>query len=159
MNLAKRLYELQQIDVEVKTQQELLDDINRRLGENEELEEARSTATQTKEQLLHTTTRRKELEWEVDDLGKNVKQISDKLYGGTVKNPKELVNLEQEVNSFKEKLRQTEDTLLDVMADNGVYKDDSQIADLRIYKTDYGEKGTVTIAVKELEDGKAIHKS
>ena len=45
--------------------------------------------------------------------------------------------------------------LLDVMTDNGVFKDDSQIADLRIYKTDYGEKGTVTIAIKELEDGKA----
>jgi predicted nucleic acid-binding Zn-ribbon protein len=117
MNLAKRLYELQQIDVEVKTQQELLDDIDRRLDENEELEKARSKATETKEQLLHTTTRRKELEWEVDDFGKNIKQISDKLYGGTVKNPKELVNLEQEVNSFKEKLRQTEDTLLDVMAE------------------------------------------
>jgi predicted nucleic acid-binding Zn-ribbon protein len=117
VNLAKRLYELQQIDVDIKTQQDLLDDIERRLGENEELVEAKSKAGETKEQLSRTTNRRKELEWEVDDLGKSIKQISDKLYGGTVKNPKELVSLEQEVTLFKDKLRRTEDTLLDVMAE------------------------------------------
>jgi crossover junction endodeoxyribonuclease RusA len=41
--------------------------------------------------------------------------------------------------------------LLDVMDENNVYEDDSQISDLRIYKSDYGEKGTVTITVRELE--------
>ena len=39
--------------------------------------------------------------------------------------------------------------LLDVMGDAGVYEDDSQICDLRIFKSDYGDKGTVRINVKE----------
>lgn len=41
--------------------------------------------------------------------------------------------------------------LLDVMGDCGVYEDDSQISDLRILKSLYGEKGTVTITVREIE--------
>ena len=41
--------------------------------------------------------------------------------------------------------------LLDVMGDCGVYEDDSQISDLRILKSPYGEKGTVTITVMEIE--------
>ena len=44
--------------------------------------------------------------------------------------------------------------LLDVMTDNGVFLDDRQVADLRIFKSDYGEKGTVTITVREMENAK-----
>mgnify|MGYP003637015063 FL=1 len=42
--------------------------------------------------------------------------------------------------------------LLDVMDECGVYEDDSQISDLRILKSSYGDKGTVTINVKEMDN-------
>jgi predicted nucleic acid-binding Zn-ribbon protein len=157
MNLAKRLYELQQIDVEIRTQQGLLDDINKRLGSNEELEEARSKVNETKEHLSQITTRRKELEWDSDDLGKNIKQISDKLYSGTIKNPKELVNFEQELKQFKEKLTQTEDTLLDVMAEEESFQ--KTLVKDNAYLEDFEQKWTEEIkdltAQKEREESKS----
>ena len=85
MNLAKRLYELQQIDVDIRTQQTLVDDINEQLGESQELIEAKTTVTENREQLSRIATQRKELEWEVDDLEKSIKQVDQKLYGGSVK--------------------------------------------------------------------------
>ena len=40
--------------------------------------------------------------------------------------------------------------ILDVITARGVFEDDSQIADLRIYKSNFSEKGTVFITVKEI---------
>ena len=42
--------------------------------------------------------------------------------------------------------------LLDVMGDCGVYEDDSQICDLRILKSTYADRGTVTINVMEIKN-------
>jgi hypothetical protein len=57
------------------------------------------------------------MEWEAEDLRKDISKLSEKLYGGKVGNPKELLILEQETESFQVKLRQKEDDLLDLMND------------------------------------------
>ena len=44
---------------------------------------------------------------------------------------------------------------LDAMTDCGFWKDDAQVADLRVVKT-YAEKGSITVTVEELEDPKAV---
>ena len=41
------------------------------------------------------------------------------------------------------------------MTDCGFWKDDAQVADLRVVKT-YGEKGSITITVEDLEEPKAV---
>ena len=162
MNLAKRLYELQQIDVDIRTQQTLVDDINEQLGESQELIEAKTTVTETREQLSRIATQRKELEWEVDDLEKSIKQVDQKLYGGSVKNPKELVSLEQEVNSFKAKLGSTEDTLLDVMAEEEtlqktLVESDASLKDIeKKWKADQkdlgAQKGKLELQIQNLTE-------
>ena len=42
--------------------------------------------------------------------------------------------------------------VLDALTDGGIYNDDSQIEALGIRKSDYGEKGTIIVTVKELEN-------
>ena len=44
---------------------------------------------------------------------------------------------------------------MDAMTDCGFWKDDAQVADLRVVKT-YGEKGSIVVTVEDLEEPKAV---
>ena len=117
MTLARTLYDLQQIDLDIQKEQETLDDINRQLGESEALIQAKAELLAEKKHLAETEKKQRDLEYEIEDLSGSIKQLSDKLYGGKEKNPKELVSLEKELEIFKARLRQKEDDLLDLMAE------------------------------------------
>ncbi len=117
MTLAKTLYDLQQIDLDIQKEQEISDDIKRQLSENEALVQARAEVQAEKLRLSETEKQQRDLEYEIEDLRSSIKQLNDKLYGGKGQNPKELVSLEKELDIFKTKLRQREDDLLDLMAD------------------------------------------
>ena len=117
MVFIKRLYELQQIDLEIQNSQGSLDGIRRQLGESEILLAVRADILVSKKYLMEIGSQKRDAEWVVEDLRKNIAQINEKLYGGKVKNPKELLSLEQEVESFKARLRQKEDNLLDLMTE------------------------------------------
>ena len=117
MTAIKRLYELQQLDTEIQQEREACEQINIRLGESEALIQAKAEVAAEEEHLSETIKRQRSLELEIEDLSDKIAQASDKLYGGKVKNPKELVSIEQEVGIFKTKLSQQEDVLLDTMAD------------------------------------------
>ena len=123
MILAKRLYGLQQIDLDIQREQEALDDISRQLGENEALLKAKSELLAAQEHLSEMGKQQRDVEWEIEELRNSITQVNDKLYGGATKNPKELVNLEKEVEIFKAKLRQKEDNLLDLMAETETTQD------------------------------------
>jgi predicted nucleic acid-binding Zn-ribbon protein len=117
MSVAKRLYELQQIDLDIQKKQEALDEVSRQLGENTSLNEAKAQLIAAEEHLAALTKQQREMEWELDDLRNNIKQLSGKLYDGKIKNPKELLGLEHEVGTLKSMLKQKEDKLLDLMSE------------------------------------------
>lgn len=132
MTLAKTLYDLQQIDLNIQKEQETLDDINRQIGESEALNQARSELMAEKKHLAETEKQQRELEYEIDELRGSIKKLNDKLYGGKEKNPKELVSLEKELEIFKAKLRQKEDDLLDLMAEMESVQDKIKINNERL---------------------------
>jgi len=118
MNLAKKLYDLQQIDLDIQAQQEALDKINSQLRESEALLNARASLFALEKHMTEVTAQQKEMEWQTEELRSNIAQFDGKLYGGKVKNPKELVSLEQEAKFLKDRLIQKEDMLLELMADS-----------------------------------------
>ncbi|MCJ7514934.1 MAG: C4-type zinc ribbon domain-containing protein [Dehalococcoidia bacterium] len=132
MTLARTLYDLQQIDLNIQKEQETLDDIDRQLGESEALSQARAELSAEKKHLAESEKQQKDLEYEIDDLRSSIKKLNDKLYGGKEKNPKELVNLEKEQEIFKAKLRQKEDDLLDLMAEIESVQDKIKIQSERL---------------------------
>jgi len=134
MSLAKTLYDLQQIDLNIQKEQETLDDINRQLGESEALIQAKEALQAEKKHLAVTEKQQKDLEYEIDDLRNSIRKLSDKLYGGKEKNPKELVSLEKELEIFKAKLRQKEDDLLDLMTEIESVQDKIKIQSERLGK-------------------------
>ncbi len=123
MNLAKRLYELQNLDLEIKKDRSSLDDVAVRLEDDAVVRSAKSELEAITTELIELERNKKDLEWSVDDLQKNIKQIDIKLFGGNVKNPKELLSLEQEKSAFKAKLKEKEDVLLDLMGNEEVLQE------------------------------------
>jgi predicted nucleic acid-binding Zn-ribbon protein len=109
------LYELQEIDLELERKREALNQVEDRLGNDEALAQARTALAEDKERVAELERRQRAGEWDVDDLGAKITPLEEKLYGGSVKNPKELLSMEQELESLKAKRRDREDELLDIM--------------------------------------------
>jgi len=116
MSLAGHLYRLQQVDLELQGRQQELTEVNHKLRDNRALVAAQSRLDTLKAQLDEERKRQRSSEWELEDLQEKVRQITGKLYGGTTKNPKELMNLEIELKGFKSQIKPKEDALLRLMS-------------------------------------------
>ena len=116
MSLAEQLYKLQQFDLELQRSQQELNDVETRLSDDRALVDAESRLAAQREQLEDTRKKQKNAEWELEDLQEKVKRISSKLYSGTTKDSKELVNLEKEVKGLKNQIGPKEDALLGLMS-------------------------------------------
>jgi predicted nucleic acid-binding Zn-ribbon protein len=116
MSLAEQLYKLQQVDLELQKKQQELKEVEDQLGDDKDLVAAESKLAAQKEQLEDARKKQKSSEWELEDLQEKVRRIDSKLYSGTTKDSKELVNLEKEVKSLKSQIRPKEDALLGLMS-------------------------------------------
>lgn len=117
MSLAKKLYDLQLVDLEIRKQKETLDDIVCRLSGNEALLSAKAELIAGETHLAGLEKQQRDEEWEIDDLQNKIARLSDKMYGGKVTNSKELLSLEQESGMFKNKKGQKEEKLLGLMTE------------------------------------------
>ena len=115
MSATRWLYELQEIDLELERKSEALKQVEERLGKDEALAQARTALAEDKGRVADLERRQRAAEWDVDDLGAKITPLEEKLYGGSVRNPKELLSMEQELESLKARRREREDQLLDIM--------------------------------------------
>lgn len=115
MGLAGHLYRLQQLDLELQRRQQELRDLEQQLNDNKALVAAESSLASQRTQLEDERKKQRGSEWELEDLQEKVRQIGNKLYSGTTRNPKELTNLELELKGFKSQIRPKEDALLGLM--------------------------------------------
>ena len=116
MGLTGQLYKLQQVDLELQRKQQELNEVENRLRDNKALVAAESELASQKAQLQEVSKKQKGCEWELEDLQEKVRQLNNKLYSGKTTNPKELVNLEKEVEGLKSQIRLKEDALLGLMS-------------------------------------------
>ncbi|HEY4712233.1 MAG TPA: C4-type zinc ribbon domain-containing protein [Dehalococcoidia bacterium] len=116
MGLVGQLYKLQQLDLELQSKQQELEDVEIQLSDDKALVAAESKLASQKEQLGDLKKKQKSAEWELEDLQEKVKQIDSKLYSGKTKDPKELINLEKEVKFLKSQIGLKEDALLGLMS-------------------------------------------
>lgn len=115
MSLASRLYSLQQIDIQLRDTQRQLKDISQRLDHNDELASAEADLARQSDTLEAALKAQRQLEYEVDDLTAKINEVNSRLYGGTVRNPKELMGLEQDLQSLKRRRQKQEELLLEAM--------------------------------------------
>jgi len=115
MNVAKQLYELQEVDLALEAQERVLKQVANQLGESQVVLSARSklaSESQRREELGHT---QHSLEWEIDDITSKITKAEEELYSGRTKNPKELANLQHELEILKAKRNELEDRVIEVM--------------------------------------------
>jgi uncharacterized protein len=101
MTSAADLFALQEIDLARDARRAIIADIEARLGETEELVEARESAADSQAALDRMRRRQKELDNELEDLDAKMRPLDKKLYDGSVRNPKELTDMKRELDSLK----------------------------------------------------------
>lgn len=115
MNGAKQLYQLQEVDLELESNEQALARIASQLGENEALVALRDKLVLEHKRLEELSQQQRSIEWEVDDLTNKLATAEGELYSGRIHNPKELTNLQHEIDGLKTKRKQLEDKALETM--------------------------------------------
>jgi len=115
MSVAKQLYQLQEFDLELESNEQAQQKIAGQLGESKEIARVKEKLAAEQQHLEELNRQQQSAEWEIDDLTVRVKTSEDKLYGGAIKNPKELANLQHEVDELKDRRAQKEDGALEIM--------------------------------------------
>lgn len=115
MSKTRLLYDLQLIDLEMDARKTALADIASRIGESEALDRARAALAEEEEHLAELERGQRERESEADDLQAKAAIAEDKLYGGNVKNPKELASLQEQLKIYQAKMKELDDKTLNIM--------------------------------------------
>jgi predicted nucleic acid-binding Zn-ribbon protein len=109
------LYALQETDLAIEAARSALAEIESNLGEAEELVAARANVAERQEEVRTAEKGFKEREFEADEVKRKIEPIEKKLYEGSVQNPKELEDLQQEIDSLKRRRSHLEDEALAAM--------------------------------------------
>jgi predicted nucleic acid-binding Zn-ribbon protein len=134
MSVAGQIYQLQEIDLEIAGEERRLGQVNGRLGKDAVVVVTRQKLDAAKDKLEEFRQRQRSLEWEIDDLASKIKKGDEELYSGRIKNPKELANLQHEVELLKAK------------------RDGLETRDLQIMEQVESAEGSVTALSRELEE-------
>lgn len=116
MSIVGLLYELQQTELEIETDERLLSEKSR-LGESRELTRARNELALEQKRLDEMKRQERSIDADVDDISAKLKAAEEKLYGGRIGNPKELASLQHEVEGMKTTRGRLEEKALDIMGE------------------------------------------
>ena len=101
MTSAADLFALQELDLRRDARRAVIADVDTRLGETEELISARAEVEQAEAKLAGLRREQRDVEVQLEDLDAKIGPIETKLYGGSIRNPKELTDLQKEVDLLK----------------------------------------------------------
>jgi uncharacterized protein len=128
MSLISDLWKLQEIDSALDARRASLEDAEARLGESEQLLAARGRARELQESARRARTEQKDVELEADELRSKIAPLEAKLYGGTIRNPKELADLQADIDQLKRHLSSVEDRDLEALSALETTDSDLQVA-------------------------------
>jgi predicted nucleic acid-binding Zn-ribbon protein len=101
MTSAADLFALQEIDLQRDARRAIIADAEARMGATDELYEARESVEDAVAAQERLRKRQREFEAQLADLEAKIKPIDTRLYDGSVRNPKELQDLQKELNILK----------------------------------------------------------
>jgi predicted nucleic acid-binding Zn-ribbon protein len=109
------LYRLQCLDHEGDAKRRCLAEVEAALGESEPLQQARRALESAQALVKRWSLRQRDLELETLGVSDKISRSEERLYGGTVRNPKELAELQAEVAALRRRRQRLEDDLLTAM--------------------------------------------
>ncbi len=115
MNQPFLLFQVQKIDTEIDLINKRLLEISRLLSENQAVSAAEETLAQANLQLSEAKNRLKSIEDAVEKVQIKIQNSESALYGGKIRLPKELQDLQSEISSLKKHLSGQEDLELEAI--------------------------------------------
>lgn len=115
MNPTPALFRLQQIDSQLDTAQRRINEINQLIENDELVLAARQAHTSSQEQLAVAQGRLRVAEDKRTDTRIKREQSEASLYSGTIRNPKELQDLQKEIASLNNRISTLEEEQLEIM--------------------------------------------
>jgi predicted nucleic acid-binding Zn-ribbon protein len=115
MSQTKALFRLQKTDTGLDTCRRRVREITEILEQDAVLREAQEAMDSLQADLRPQEARHTDLSLEIQTVDTQTKQFSDRLYGGTVSNPKELEDLQNKIAERKRRREQLENHLLETM--------------------------------------------
>jgi predicted nucleic acid-binding Zn-ribbon protein len=115
MGVAKQLYRLQELDLEIESNERALKKVASQIGESQEVARTQQQLESEKQRLEESRHKQHSAEWEIDDVATKIAAAEETLFSGRVKNPKELANLQHEVDVLKARRNKLEDKALEIM--------------------------------------------
>ncbi len=114
-HIAATLYQLQQIDLELERLVSEQQTLARTLQEDTTLAKARAQQRIAQQQLQSGLQAQKEAEWALEELDQRLKLLAQRLYSGSITNPKELYAVQQETQRLRAQQSRQEEMTLEVM--------------------------------------------
>jgi predicted nucleic acid-binding Zn-ribbon protein len=115
MNVAKQLYRLQEVDLEIESDERALEEVKSQLGESRAVIKTQKQLELEQKNLEELSRQQRSAEWEIDDISTKLAAAEEQLFSGRVKIPKELTNLQHEVEAFQARRNQLEEQALEVI--------------------------------------------
>ncbi|MFC1988762.1 zinc ribbon domain-containing protein [Chloroflexota bacterium] len=115
MSIVSQLYQLQEVDLELESNEQALKRTSSQIGESKEVIETRNRLAADGKHLEELTRQQQAVEWDIDDVSGKLATIEEELYSGRVRNPKELTDLQHESEGLKARRAVFEDQVLGVM--------------------------------------------
>ena len=115
MSRTSALYELQQIDSGLDSRVARMRQIDERMSDSEELASARVQYEEIAERLAQEQAKLKALSHDSEEAGSRLRVLDRKMYDGSVKNPKELGQMQDEAAHLRVRVKSLEDSALDMM--------------------------------------------
>lgn len=125
VNLGRRLYDLQQIDVRLEQTAEKLSRMERELTCNEDLERARAELDSIRQQQASLQQEQRTAEYAVDDLLARLKPIEEKLVRVSGSTPRELALMDKQAQLLRAQVREEEDRILEMMGQAEAWQSDA----------------------------------
>ncbi len=115
MNIGFQLFQLQEIDTDLDNAQQRINDIDDLIINDTRIINAQTDLVKAKKQLMSDNNEFNNISEEIQNRKIKISQSETNLYNGSVKNPKELQDLQMEISSIKNTISKFEDVLLEVM--------------------------------------------
>ena len=112
---AKLLYALHRVDVELARKSRRYKSVQANLGESEALLQARAKLESATEQHDHWRGLSRERDFEAQRLADKLSTEGERLYSGRITNPKELGDIQREIEYLKRRQADLEDQQLEAM--------------------------------------------
>ncbi len=101
--------------MEIESSEQALAQIASQLGESQAVVRTQTKLNSEQQHLEEFGRQQHDAEWEIDDLVNKLTTAEEKLYNGRIKDPRELTNLQHEVDGLRVRQNNLEDKALEIM--------------------------------------------